>query len=398
MHPTLKLPELDSCRILPIVNLSQLNLPLSPPRTPRAKWLFFSGFLALLTAFDTVHNYVAHRGDGTPISVYLAIQWGFGYWFPYFLLVPAAVWLVERYPLDFERKRSILFHGSAAFVFTYAHSLIAALPGMARKLDLGFGGRFFLLLGEDFSIDYVLYCSIVVVAFVIREYSAFKEREVRASQLEAGLAQAHLRAIQAQLNPHFFFNTLQGISVLALAGERDRVVEMLSRLSSLIRVSFDEHRPQQIPLAAEMEFLESYFAIQQLTFGDRLSVRCEISADTMDAEVPAMLLQPLVENAIVHGIAVKPGAGWVRVESRRDGNTLRLQISDSGPGFPAGVPGRHGIGLSATESRLRLLYLDAFKIEHGHSPEGGFTLTVTIPFSRCQSSSRAHATHRASAK
>jgi two-component system, LytTR family, sensor kinase len=214
--------------------------------------------------------------------------------------------------------------------------------------------------------------------------------------MEPRLVSAHLRAIQAQLNPHFFFNTLQGISVLALTGERDSVVEMLSRLSNLIRVSFDERRPQQIRLAAEMEFLESYLALHQLTLGDRLTVKYFIDADTLDADVPTMLLQPLVENAIVHGIAVKPGDGTIRIQSRRQGNTLMLQVADSGPGFRTS-PRRNGIGLSATESRLQLMYGDAHKIEYGCSREGGATVTVVIPFAASQAISAARPAHRMSA-
>jgi len=379
------------------MNLASLNLRMSLPRAERSKWPIFFSFLALLTAFDTIHTYVAHRGDGTPVSVAGAIHWGIIYWLPYFLLVPAAAFLVERYRLNLQRIRSFVFHGVAGLVFAYAHNAIAAVLPSPGKILPAYGGRFFFLLGENFSVDYVLYCSIVVAAYMLQQYSALKEREVRASQLEASLAQAHLRAIQAQLNPHFFFNTLQGISVLALTGERDGVVEMLSRLSNLIRVSFDEHRPQRIRLAAEMEFLESYLAIHQLTLGDRLSVQCSIDADALDADVPAMLLQPLVENAIVHGIAVKPGDGTIRIEARREGNTLMLQVADSGPGFRASGPRHNGIGLSATESRLRLMYGDDHKIEYGCSREGGATVTVIIPFADLRVNSLTPPAHRASA-
>jgi two-component system, LytTR family, sensor kinase len=389
--------KIDSEPILPHSSpmSSDLSDRMNQTRPERAKSLFFLCFLALLTAFDTIHNYVAHQGDGTPISASVAIQWGIGYWLPYFFLVPAAVFLVERYRLQFDRIRSFFFHGVAGLVFAYTHNAIAAAFDPGRRLDLPYEGRFFLLLGENFSIDYVFYCSIVVAAYMLQQYGAFKEREIRASQLEAGLAHTHLRVLQAQLNPHFFFNTLQAISALALAGERDSVVEMLSRLSDLIRISFDEHRPQQIPLRAELEFLESYLAMHQLTFGDRLTVHRHIDTGTLEADVPAMMLQPLVENAIMHGIAVKPGSGTIRLEAHRENNTLLLEVADSGSGFGADTPAGNGIGLSATESRLQLLYGDAHSIEYGRAPEGGASVSVRIPFTASRVDSLARVPQRA---
>jgi two-component system LytT family sensor kinase len=349
-------------------------------RAARAKWLFLLTFLTLFASLDTLHDYVAHRGEGTPISAFMEIQLGLIYWLPYFFLVPAAVILVDRYRLNFERKRSFVIHGLAGLVFTYVHLLFAAITPLPSGPDLLYWGRFFYRLKFEFAIDYLFYCVIVVTAYMLQHYADLKEGEVRASQLETGLAQIHLRAIQAQLNPHFFFNTLQGISVLALAGERDSVVEMLGRLSSLLRVSFDKHRPQQIPLAAEMEFLDSYLAIHQLSLGQRLSVQYDVAPDTLGGCVPSMLLQPLVENAIVHGLAVKPGRGIIRISSRRVADRLIFEVADSGSGFPSVGPYRKGVGLSATESRLRLLYGDEHTIDYGRSDEGGGLVTISIPF------------------
>lgn len=351
-----------------------------PPPIERAKLLVVCSFLAVFTALDTVHNYVAHQGEGAPISVPLAIWWGLLFWLPYFPLVPAAVYLAQRYPLDFERAGSFVVHGAAGLVFAYLHLLAIAIMPLPARPQLTYGGRFFIHLSYDFALDYSVYCCVVAATYLLQRYSASKEREVQASQLETRLAQTHLHAIQAQLSPHFFFNTLQAISVLALAGERDSVVEMLSRLSGLIRVSFDERRPQQISLAGEMEFLESYLSIHQLSFGQRLTICYDVAPDTLDATVPNMLLQPLVENAIMHGVAVKPGACTLRITTRRHGATLVLEVADSGPGFPANGPQRKGVGLGATESRLQLLYEDSHRIDYGRSAEGGGNVTITIPY------------------
>jgi two-component system, LytTR family, sensor kinase len=373
-----------------------LNSPKSPVlRQRRTNFLVISSFLVVFATLDTVHNYVGLRGVGLPIGVGLALWWGTAFWAPYFLLVPAALYLIERFPPDFERGWSFVIHGVAGLVFAYLHVLIVAIGPLYSDRNLTYAGRVFNHLRFEFTLDYSLYWCIVAAAYVFQRYSTLKEREVRASQLETSMAQTHLRAIQAQLNPHFFFNTLQAISVLALAGERDSVVEMLSRLSSLIRVSFDAHRPQHIAMSAELEFLESYLSIHQLSFGQRLTVQYDVAQDTLDASVPAMLLQPLVENAVMHGVALKPGAGIIRISARRRDTLLVLEVADSGCGFPTGAPRRNGVGLSATESRLELLYGDAHNIEYGCSPEGGADVIVTLPFTYIRNDPLARTAHKA---
>lgn len=361
------------------MSTAALSLKLSSSQTQRAKLLLIFCFLSVSTALDTVHNYVGRLGEGMPIGVGLALWWGLQFWLPYFLLVPAAVYLADRYPLELNLGRSLLIHGLAGLAFVYLHVAMVAIWPLYSNPTLAYGGRFFDHLQFDFALDYSLYCCIVAAAYLFQRYTAYKEREVRTSQLEASLAQSQLRTLQAQLNPHFFFNTLQAIAALALAGDRDCVVEMLGRLSDLIRVSFDVQRPQLIALCAEIEFLQGYLAIHQLSFGQRLAVRWDVAADTLDAEVPAMVLQPLVENAIFHGVAKKPGTVVIRIATRREGESLLLEVADSGDGFSSGFPQRTGVGLSATASRLELLYGDAQHIVYGRSTEGGADVQVSIP-------------------
>jgi LytS/YehU family sensor histidine kinase len=146
-----------------------------------------------------------------------------------------------------------------------------------------------------------------------------------------------------------------------------------------------------------MEFLTSYLSIHQLSFGQRLTIHYDVAPETLDASIPAMLLQPLVENAIMHGVAMKPGAGTIHIVTRRRGDMLVLEVADSGCGFPADVQRRNGIGLSATESRLQLLYGDTHNIEYGCSTEGGADVTVTIPFSLLRNDPLARVAHKATA-
>jgi two-component system LytT family sensor kinase len=155
------------------------------------------------------------------------------------------------------------------------------------------------------------------------------------------------------------------------------VVETLSQLSSLIRLSFDDRCPQQLPLARELEFLDIYLAIQQLSFGERLVVRRHIAPGVMGA---LMVLQPLVENAIVHGVAKQPGAGAVHIEAAPLEDRLMLRIEDSGPGFTASGEPRARIDLKATQARLKLLYGTEYCIEFGPSRTGGASVTLLIPY------------------
>src|SRR5262249_36009629 len=147
---------------------------------------------------------------------------------------------------------------------------------------------------------------------------AAEQLKTTAAQLEASLTEARLRALRSQLNPHFLFNTLNAVSALALKGESRAVVRMLSKLSDLLRISLDEDRPQMIPLVKELEFTESYIEVQHLWFGDRVKVERIIPLETLNALVPTMILQPLIENAFVHGIAKSTGTARVQIETAKE--------------------------------------------------------------------------------
>jgi sensor histidine kinase YesM len=165
---------------------------------------------------------------------------------------------------------------------------------------------------------------------------------------------------------------------MALKREHDNVVATLGYLSELLRVSLDDRLPQEVALANELELLERYLEIQRIRFGERLVVRQEIAGDTLGALVPIMVLQPLAENAIVHGITPVPGPGELRLKAERQDGELVLEVSDSGRGFDA----EHGTGIGLTNTRARLaqLYGDRATLTVGASPSGGARVTVAIPF------------------
>ena len=356
----------------------------SVPRAPgtlKAKWLFLFGLLTFYAVLDCVHDYVAYRGEGHPVSAWEEVIGGLFYWGPCLALVPVVIALARRYPPSFTRPRWIALHTLCAFLFTYLNVMIQAIP--ERHLEVyhfHYWGRFFFLLKFEFALNFALYGLVVVSDFLLRQYEDLRQKEVRESQLQLALSETRLRAVEAQLNPHFFFNTLQAIGVLAMAGERDSVLDVLGRLSSLLRVSFDKHRPQQVTLASEMEFVDGYLAIHQLCFEQRLTIQRQLSAEALNAYVPTMLLQPLVENAIEHGVAVTPGNGVVRITAAREDDALLIEVADTGPGFQGLGTYRKGVGLSATESRLRLLFDTHHSIDYGRSDLGGASVRIRIPF------------------
>jgi sensor histidine kinase YesM len=236
------------------------------------------------------------------------------------------------------------------------------------------------LLRFNFAINFLTYCAIVGAMYGVRLYSQARRRELATAQLEASLAATRLEVLRAQLNPHFLFNTLNAISVLAMKGQHAAVTDTLARLGELLRVSLDDTRPHQVPLSDEVEFLGGYLEILRLRFGNRMVVDQAIEDDALDALVPCMLLQPVVENAIVHGISARPGEGRIVIDARRMEERLVLQVSDNGPGFGASTARGHGIGLRNTRARLEQIYGTSQRLELIDGPEGGAIVRISIPF------------------
>jgi two-component system, LytTR family, sensor kinase len=231
----------------------------------------------------------------------------------------------------------------------------------------------------------------VAIAHVWMYYERVRDREVRASQLEGQLARTQLEMLKLQLQPHFLFNTLNAISALMHQNVYS-AQDMLSRLSDLLRVSLDNVAVQEVPLKSEIEFVRNYLHIEQVRFQDRLTVTMDIDPETLDTMVPNMLLQPLVENSIRHGIARSSGPGTIRIESKHVVGAIRITIQDNGPGLPSVLKNgngngngnghgrtKGGLGLANTRARLQQLYGDAHRLEVVNAPGGGALVTLTVP-------------------
>ena len=343
------------------------------------------GVFSSLQAYNYV-NLLANRRQ--PYLLLLGLN--LTYWYAWAVLVPGIIWLARRYRFGRHTwRRAAAVHTGGVVVATVAH---AAMVISARVLILEAAGReaawwpeFKELVFLNFDWEMMTYWAVVGLSHALDFHRESQERELAAVQLEARLAEAQLQALQRQLHPHFLFNTLNTISAL-MHRDTEAADAMLERLSDLLRLTLDRLDVQQVRLEQELDFIDKYLEIERTRFGDRLDVQYDIDADVLDAWVPTLLLQPLVENAVRHGIAPKVGGGRVSIAARREDRDLRLIVADTGFGLPTDTlkAFKQGVGLSNTRSRLEHLYGDRHRFEFDRPAEGGLAVTVVIPFSRAR--------------
>lgn len=214
----------------------------------------------------------------------------------------------------------------------------------------------------------------------VNDWVELERQRERATKAEAMAHAARLRALQSQLEPHFLFNTLNAISTLVVEGQNSAAAHMIARLSDFLRLSLDTTETPEISVAEELEFVRRYLEIEQVRFGDRLRVAIEAPADAMQGLVPALVLQPLVENAVKHGVLPREQGGSVTVTIAKNNGALQICVTDDGPGLPKGAVVARAVGLSNTAARLAELYGDKSSFSLDPSPNGGVTAMMEIPF------------------
>jgi LytS/YehU family sensor histidine kinase len=276
---------------------------------------------------------------------------------------------------------SFLFALTEEVLFAWITPLFG-LPWFPRN----FAATFRAVVPVDFHLNVIIYWLIVGVQHSMSYYRKFLERErlaaqfeLRATQLESQLAQARLSALKMQLHPHFLFNTLHAIVVLVRQHKVVEADEMLTNLSELLRQTIDGWDTQEVPLRREVELANLYLDIQRIRFQDRLTVEMNLSPATMNALVPSLLLQPLVENAVRHGVSKSSAPVTIQLKSCLRDLILELQVCDNGPGVSGQVSG-NGVGLSNTRARLEQLYGDRQSLSLGGLPGGGTIATVSLPY------------------
>lgn len=303
-------------------------------------------------------------------------------------LTPAAYYLGSRYPLErgkWAGRIALHVAGSLLFAGIHAALRVSILPtedviGHVVSSKALLIWRFFVSYTVDDSV--FVYWPVLGLAHLVAFRQKYLDREVRAAELQAQLAEAQLRALKMQVQPHFFFNTLHSISSL-MHTDVQAADKMITRLSELLRMSLEGADTQECPLWQEIEFLDKYLQIEQIRFSDRLSVSLDIAPDTCDATVPYMILQPLVENAVRHGISKLTKEGKICILAHRENGWLRLAVQDNGPGFSLATKGEDGgLGLSNTRERMEKLYGERQCFSVRHLSEGGVEVCVQVPFAR----------------
>jgi two-component system LytT family sensor kinase len=347
------------------------------------KWALFAGFWTLIGLLFAINFYLTSSLFGRAVTWGQAIGSSLGDWYVWAVLSFPIIWLARRF--HFERAnwpRSLAVHLVAgAFVSVSYPALRAWVAGWQASLSSDpvlFSAAFKPLLVKSWHYNLLIYWVIVSVSHAFDYYQKFQDRELRGLELEKRLTEAKLQALQMQLNPHFLFNTLHGISSL-MHRDVEAADRMLIRLSDLLRRTLDNTGTQEVPLQDELDFLKRYLEIEQTRFGDRLTVRMDIAPDTLNAQVPNLVLQPLVENAIRHGIEPHAKPGLIELRARRFPGKLELQVSDNGAGIARGQAFEEGVGLSNTRARLQQLYGKAHRFDFSNGTNGGLVVSVTIP-------------------
>ncbi|HEU4729562.1 MAG TPA: histidine kinase [Kofleriaceae bacterium] len=286
---------------------------------------------------------------------------------------PAVLALSRRFPLD----RSTW--PAAVAVHLVALVIVLAVDGVINLfLSPRIGTReltYWQQMWRYTFIDAFFYAGVVAVEHAARYYRLYLDRRLRASELEAQVSRAQLQALQMQIRPHFLFNTLNTISGLVRVDDKPAAITMLAGLGDLLRLLLRSDGAHEVPVRQELELIERYLAIEQVRFGDRLAIEVRVEPGVEDAMVPNLILQPLVENAVRHGIG--GASGRVSVEVERAGHTLRIAVSNTGEAHPS--DGDHlGIGLTNTRARLERLYAGEHRFELAQT-EAGTSAIIEIP-------------------
>jgi two-component sensor histidine kinase len=362
-----------------------MNIPVFVQNAWR-KYAFVFVFWSLVVVVETAQNYGAQFVENFKFPWGMALRRSCEEWYPWALLTVVILWVARR--VNLERagvKRWVLLHLGSSVVVSLVYFTIYAglLHGQKSVMDgttFEFGRVYRKLVIHYGHVTMGIYWVIVLAHLGWHYHQRNRERELQASALATELVRTRLDVLRMQLNPHFLFNTLHTISALIHESpeDADRIV---ARLSELLRVSLEQSDTQEVPLREELAFLERYLEIEQTRFQDRLAIEMEIDAGLDDVLVPSLILQPLVENAVRHGIEPRENTGRITIAARRLEAMLELKVSDNGPGLSETemAPRREGVGLSNTRSRLLHLYGAKQQFELTPAPGGGLEARLLIP-------------------
>jgi two-component system LytT family sensor kinase len=344
-------------------------------------WLGFALFDAIETVTSMRDQGMHHRWTALFFTVLLG-------WLPWVLATPVIVRLGKAYPLAKLRAASgWLMHGAAIAAMTIISSAWTALLGvtldpMLPDYATGPFGRLFRMKAESTPLEaLVLYAFVLTISTVLESHARLAQHDTETARLNEQLSKAQLDALRRQIEPHFLFNTLNAIAGLVRESRNDAAVKMIARLSDFLRRTLEESKAQQVPLGEEMEFLEKYLDIQKARFAERLQVSVDVPKELAGAQVPSLLLQPIVENAVKHGIAKRAQGGSIRIAAARANGALTLSVYNDGPALPADWERTQpGIGLANMRTRLQTLYGSGFELNMRNQTPSGVEVSISVPF------------------
>jgi two-component system LytT family response regulator len=349
----------------------------------RRRRLLILGFWTVLGLIESSKAYLTAEWRDTPRSWAFVLVANMPWWYVWAALTPAAFWLARRFRLD---RPGWGWATGVHFVASLSFALIhLTITGTIFYYTITRGGDFFPDVASQIRhwvdayvvVDLMTYWAVIGAFHAVEYYRRYREREVaaaraeaRAAQLEASMSEAQLNALRMQLNPHFLFNSLNAIAGLVRRRDHTAAIGMLARVGDLLRVTLDECNAHEVPLDRELGFLRHYLDIEQVRFGDRMRVEIDVGPEADGALVPPLILQPLVENTVRHGVAALPSTVHIKVAAHRVNGGLHLEVEDTGLGFRSAPGVNEGVGLSNTRARLRQMYGGAATLAFGKRARG----------------------------
>lgn len=331
-----------------------------------------------------LQNYTYDALYGHPWPIFQYFRWSMEGWYTWAAISPLVFWLAAKYPLDAKHPRRFISRHLVASV-AVAFLAVAVLAFVSHYVEPGIQPlrkRLMLALGKGMAMNILTYWALLGLAQALRFYRENNERRLRETQLQTQLAQTQLQVLQMQLHPHFLFNTLHAIGTL-IHEDPVSAEQILLNLGALLRVFLEQESLHQISLQRELHLVDLYLSIQRIRFRDRLTVHTFVAPDTLHGAIPSLILQPIVENAIVHGIAKNPGSDVIEIRSSRQQDSLVIEVSNSNSFLRDDVRQDGvgwGIGLSNTEQRLEQIYNGAATLSIQARSPSGVVCRIAVPF------------------
>ena len=369
---------------LEVVGLSSYDSPVSTTRTSSVNWAAFAAVWTGVAVFDATQTVAVMHAEGMHHAwarLFFCVVLS---WMPWALATPVILSLGRRYPLNFKASWKWLVHLGACIGISFLSSLWITFIFWLMNPYLEPSRPFATILGKQFFngllVALILYGTVLIVGQMLESRARLAAQQIETARLNEQLSREQLNALRRQIEPHFLFNTLNGIAGLIRENRGDAAISMLAGLSDFLRHLLKDSN-QQVPLAEELEFLQRYLDIEKMRFGDRLRFTVDVPADLLSAQVPSLILQPMVENSIKHGISQRVAGGEIRVSAARLNGSLNFSVYNDGPPLPADweltTP---GIGIANVRTRLESLYGSRFSFRIENQAPGGVQVTLSVPF------------------